>query len=461
MESISQNKCCFSAFTEDKREFKIEIYIENEKLYIYNQNNYRNYSNEYICEVTIDQLKQFLIFSEYNEINNDIINDFNEIIGVCMSLNNFPKIEEETNLIKLNIPIKIGKIKNLIFQLNEKEKEKYKIISEINNKMLELKNENIKLKTQIKEYLNRIEEEEQYRLQFNKSDILHFEDMNLINNFFDDKLEFSLLYSSQQANSEDIQTLHTNVNGKNQNIIFIQTENDKRIGGYTSISWGKISGYYNDPYAFIFSLDSKKKYTLNYKKDIHAINYDEKNGPTFGDGHSIFISNNFKSSNENYCNKDTTYNLENELNLLGESGKTQFKIKFIEIYGIEYKIPKDENEKKIFLKNKFKNKNFEKFNENQKYIEEIIDILSEIKELEEIKKLLIDDEYFYVKFDENIKKKIQEEEERKKKEEEERKKKEEEERLAEEERKKKEEENKDKEIKQEEKPKEEEQPKEG
>ena len=198
MESSSTNKFIFSAFTDDKREFKIEIYIENEKLFIYNQNNYHNYTCEYLCEATIDQLKKYLIFSEYESINNDLLNDFEEIVGVCISLKNFPKIEEETNLIKLNIPIKIGKIKNIVFILEEKEKEKYAIINEINKKILELENENNLLKNKNKEYLIRIEEEEQYILEFNKSDILKFEDMKIIKTFFDDKYEFSLLYSSQQ-----------------------------------------------------------------------------------------------------------------------------------------------------------------------------------------------------------------------------------------------------------------------
>ena len=162
-------------------------------------------------------------------------------------------------------------------------------------------------------------------------------------------------------------------------MIFVQTENDKRIGGYTSIPWGKFEGYYNDPEAFIFSLDNKKKYFLNLKIDEHAIYYNVNNGPVFGDGHSLFIANNFKSSNENYCNKDTTYNLEKDLNLLNESNKTQFKIKFIEIYELKFKFPQDENEKKLLCKNKFKNKNklLEKFNENQKFIDEIIDSFSE------------------------------------------------------------------------------------
>jgi len=61
-----------------------------------------------------------------------------------------------------------------------------------------------------------------------------------------------------------ISTFTEKVSGKSPTLIIIQSKSGNKFGGYTSVEW-KMTGRYsykNDKYAFIFSIDKRKKFKL-------------------------------------------------------------------------------------------------------------------------------------------------------------------------------------------------------
>lgn len=73
---------------------------------------------------------------------------------------------------------------------------------------------------------------------------------------------------------------------------------DKRFGGYRTVEFKK-SDYKKDPSAFLFSLDAKEMYKIK-APDKSAV-YDHDNyASTFGDGHDLYVCNDFKTGKGSY-----------------------------------------------------------------------------------------------------------------------------------------------------------------
>ena len=72
------------------------------------------------------------------------------------------------------------------------------------------------------------------------------------------------------------------------------------------------TGYKQAPGSFIYSLRNKEnlppfKAPLKDQNDVHAIYGGSSNGPTFGGGHDLHISNNAASNTGSYTNFGNTY----------------------------------------------------------------------------------------------------------------------------------------------------------
>lgn len=95
----------------------------------------------------------------------------------------------------------------------------------------------------------------------------------------------------------------------------------------------------DDPYAFIYSLDKRKKFKITDLKYVISFTSD---GILVGSGPDIFISDKFASNNKNYSNilgsygcgeiLEESYTRNNYL-----AGIEYFKIKKIEIHQIIFK----------------------------------------------------------------------------------------------------------------------------
>ena len=139
------------------------------------------------------------------------------------------------------------------------------------------------------------------------------------------------LYDTQ-IDTHNAGAFHQKCDDKGTTLVLVKTDTNNRFGGYTSKSWGSANGaYIGDTTAFLFSLDKNKKYHVNTPN--FAIYCHATYGPTFGNGHDLYISNYGTQNNGNYT-KGMAYPLEtiNELN----KGVQNFTVAIYEVYQIIY-----------------------------------------------------------------------------------------------------------------------------
>lgn len=192
-------------------------------------------------------------------------------------------IIEGNGFLTLIIPVKLGKIKEIKFEIKEKdltEKEVQNNIMDFVNKIY-LENEELKkkineLQIENKKISNKLEETkkdleqsgvkkmERINNLFKDSAIIKNDEKKMKNDWIDpygEKNITSELLFRTSVNGDSASTFHQKCDGKGANITFIKTTNGKRIGGFTMIPWTNAGGAYKeDPEAFIFSLDATQKF---------------------------------------------------------------------------------------------------------------------------------------------------------------------------------------------------------
>ena len=178
---------------------------------------------------------------------------------------------------------------------------------------------------------------------FFNSNIIKYEDENMIINWFDKKPEkFSKLFDSKEK-GDNIQTFYNLCKNMPRLIIFIKTLSGYRFGGFTSYSippnaysYKYNDGYCQDKTAFVFSIDKKQKYKINNENYATQYYYDSDNGGQryfrFGSS-AIMIYDNCTMNSDNSVNGATFDNFNNEIN-----GKdNNFIVDSFEVYQIDYK----------------------------------------------------------------------------------------------------------------------------
>ena len=268
--------------------FDKSIDLINSLIETYNEKKLKIIFKEHICNIII-----------YNSITK---NSFE------LKLNNKEKninsqIESLINIIKddrkriESLEIKVAKLENIISVLEFNKKEK-----EVNN-------------------------------FFNESNILNNEEKNLIINWLGFKPKNINLLLNSNRDGDSKETFHRLCDGKAPTIGIIETTKGHKFGGFTTKFWNggpNESNCIYDSNAFIFSLDTKKKYkVINAEKAIGTGNgwllffgYSENSIVTYNNGcnnTSNYISNgayNFDIKNEN-------------------GGEMHFTIKSYEVYEIK------------------------------------------------------------------------------------------------------------------------------
>ena len=167
------------------------------------------------------------------------------------------------------------------------------------------------------------------------------EDKNLLIKFFNLDYETDKLYDSNEGDSIELIKLATM--NKKQILIVFEAENGRRFGSYSTVPWfssTNIETYLiDDPFAFIFSFDKKRKFKITNQKYVISFSNDSIN---FGLGPDIFISDNFCSNNKNYSHILGSYG-EGEQLEEGYSrnnylvGLDYFKISRAEVYQVFFK----------------------------------------------------------------------------------------------------------------------------
>ena len=188
-----------------------------------------------------------------NKVEN--INNYYKENKISLFINDCINIENEiNNILDLNNIIKKCKkslIQNITF-IPEKENE------EVTNQLIG----NIKI------FGSLISDEE-----IIDSKIIQNNEIDLIKNFIGNQPKFKLLYRAT-VDGETKKDFDKKCLNKQPTLALIKNSLGNRFGGYTTQNWNYDKEYdKKDPFAFIFSLDKKKKYNL--KKDKRAIHTKE------------------------------------------------------------------------------------------------------------------------------------------------------------------------------------------
>ncbi len=152
-------------------------------------------------------------------------------------------------------------------------------------------------------------------------------------------LSMHLIYKTM-FHGDDLNTFKKRANRHERTLILIETNNNKRFGGYSTRDWGifkeimsnfvDLNSFQNDKNSFLFSLDNYKKYTV---KDINkAIYSDSKHLFVFGDGDIIIKDNYLNKSSECYFPK--SYGNPGIDNVNDLCGANKFIVKNIEMYAL-------------------------------------------------------------------------------------------------------------------------------
>ena len=358
-----------------------KIKLENSSSFEITTNNQKykliiSYNAQLIC-FEIEKLAQLPKTEYYLYLNmeqlskiNGFFRAFDSIPDIVASLKNNIieknnlSIFEEGNNMKIKI---INPLSNNPFFIDipSKEKNLRDEMKSISNYIINVKNELIEKIKERKEKIKQLEEKVEELMKFKKdyeiikkeeinqenryfsnSNIVKFEDENMIINWFEKKpLKFWKLFDSKE-NGDSIQTFYNLCQYKPPLIIFIKTLNGYRFGGFTSVnlpnrSYSNKYCYGQDNKSFIFSIDKKEKYDIDNDKNYYqyATYYyfdsgnNEDNRFQFGQG-DIFIYDNFTMKSKNQVS-GRTYKINNINQING--GERYFIVESFEAYQLEYK----------------------------------------------------------------------------------------------------------------------------
>jgi len=319
-----------------------------------------NILNIYYSENDIERIKKnnyFLKFDNLNDIYDEIINLMNK---------NNPNLIEDSNKLLLSIPLSASNIKEIILEINEKEKsdkeklkELYEMINNLkliyNNEIKELSNKVQSQKNIIQEQNNKINElnnivekqneqiDELYNIVMtkvfndsiiinkNRSYILNLQKwINSKNIYFRAKLLFR-----KSENGDSYDEFHRLCDNKGKTLVLIEGEEGFIIGGYTTKNWDKSGVWYKDDESFLFSLTQGKIFPIIKGQD--SIMGSAKNGPWFA--YIGFPSSpgkkNLSQGCFDYKNKSMCFENCNEI-IPNEKKDRLFDVKEIEIYQINF-----------------------------------------------------------------------------------------------------------------------------
>ena len=270
---------------------------------------------ENIVNIVENKDKQNKEIIGLKEDNKKLKNEINEILVLKEELKSI--IEKQNNENK-NLK---EKIKNLRQNYEE-------FIKQNKNKEL---NENKLQNLEKKEIKNKINV---------NSVIMKNEEFDMIKNAIESRLnkkvkEVKKLYQATVDGGE-IANFHSKCDNIPNTLTIIQSEGNRRFGGFTSESWVTELIYKDDKNAFLFSLDKRKIYLC--KNGKFSIFCADDFGPSFGTNQSFFCTigitgNPIKNKNlYTYESDSSTYDFNGDGNALSEDGKGN------KIYAKEYEV---------------------------------------------------------------------------------------------------------------------------
>ena len=260
--------------TNRNNKFLIIIHLDNEIKIVANQINdiiKKSFSNKFTFE-KIRENKYFLQFDSLKEIFDELKERINS---------NKITLEEYENSLKINIQLPSSKNKEIIFELNQKNKNDSEKIRDLIQIVIEQNKEISDLKKEVndlKEKLNILwkEKEERKKIYNFDSKIINGNEKynECLKNWIDPlrKIKAEFLYRLSQ-NGENISTFHELCDNKGPTLTLFHVNNGNKVGIYTPLSWDSNSEWKMDMDTFIFNLNKNQKYKkLQPEHSIYCFN---------------------------------------------------------------------------------------------------------------------------------------------------------------------------------------------
>ena len=176
--------------------------------------------------------------------------------------------------------------------------------------------------------------EEERNSDFKDSDFLNSGHKAILLNWLPPNSKTTLIYKGSR-DGMNAGAFHNKVNGKGANITILKNSHGHTIGGYTSFDWGSAGCYAGDSNAFLFSLDTNRKFMPTA---WHSVCAHQPYGPTFGGGHDLMIFGWNYNGNDCYHNPNSfNYQGTQFTKKLGEGNHyyaNMFKVVWIETYQV-------------------------------------------------------------------------------------------------------------------------------
>lgn len=317
-------------FSDKKREYGILLYVIEENLIIEvktkNVVPQKNFEKSFSIN-EIQKNKYFGICENIDEI-------FEEIKGLIEGNEDKIHLIEETNSLILGIPINTKKIKECLFQIDEKisdTKQKidelYSYINTLLDKIKELENKNQSLEkslNEINEKLNPI-----YN-KFKEKEEKKNDDLKKVKQWIDPNKNITLnLIFKKSRDGNTTQSFHNYCDNKGKTLIMIETTKGRKFGGFTNENWDLTDKWKKNINDFVFSLDLNKKYNHNQAGD--SIIGCKKNGPVFGNSRDSQVDICFNNNSLDFgISNNGSFNTNKELN----NGEERFETLELEVYQV-------------------------------------------------------------------------------------------------------------------------------
>lgn len=326
MDNNESGKYELTIISDKNHKIFLSIEIKNTKLCIscyYFEDYFKiNFFKEYTLEELKKELNYFKQFNNEKEILEEIKNN---------NLKGQEKIFEEENSekIKLVIPLPINIYKNIEFTLQKLKKtdqeilEEYKSVISIYKDKLQIKDLNSKIiiDTEQKEFLKGlVSYYEKLKAILLYSFYITYTDEEIANNLKNKKIPYSV---------RDFHTKCDNISS----ILVVCKSGDQIFGGYTPLQFKSNNSYGDDKNSFIFSLNRKEKYPKkNFVDDDSSTSH----------SHSIWCYKNYGP-----CFYYDLEFVENTINIVN-FGRYNYDIPS-PFFKDKDKCLKNENDRKVFL----------------------------------------------------------------------------------------------------------------
>ena len=316
---------CFKIVLEENEKYGIIIKFDELKLL---NNHFEKFN-------TFEQAKNNIIeLCKSNSIQ--IYEIRGEEISLKFELNKINNNEMIISLKKINFDEK-EEIALIKASLREKDKEINELKTKINNLEIIVSNLSKKIEFFESKPNNSLINNPNSIIVENSNIIRSNKELKLLLNTIKPKdgnklLSLKLLYNSD-IEGENEEKFKSCFIGKNDIIIFIETKEYKRFGGYAHEAFKDYEGFIQkDSNAFLFNLDKLKIYKYKSKGGGYTIWNNDGNSMDFGGGVDLRIFYKFFSEKNYTSETSNDYEYSNEKYPL--NGEKYFDIEFLELYQV-------------------------------------------------------------------------------------------------------------------------------